>query len=202
LQKQIHIISTGQQTKELFIEKIIAIHEEIDFIHIRERSWAVMEVIDTVNILVQFGVPFSKIIINDRVDIAASIHARGVQLTSHSVSIDYVKKHHPNLLVGSSVHSVSEAIDKEKAGADYLLYGHIFKTDSKKGVAPRGVDSLMTIREQVSIPIIAIGGITPDTVPAVVQAGANGVAVLSGILLEKDTVEAAKKYKQALEGLQ
>lgn len=202
MQRQIHLISTGQQTKEIFIEKVIAVHEEIDFIHIREKFWTAMEIIDTVNILVQYGVPLGKIIINDRIDIAASIHARGVQLTSHSVSIHYVKKHHPNLLVGCSVHDVSEAIDKEKAGADYLLYGHIFKTDSKKGAPPRGVNSLMSIREQVSIPIIAIGGITPDTVSTVVKAGANGIAVLSGILLEKDVVEAARKYKRALEGLE
>lgn len=201
MKTQLHIISTGKQTKEAFIEKVIALQAEVDFIHIRERSWTAKEIIDTVKTLVASGVPLKKIIINDRVDVAAYMHTQGVQLASHSVSTAYVKKHHPRLLIGCSVHSVTEAIDQEKAGADYLLYGHVFTTDSKKGSDPRGVESLRAVIEHVSIPVVAIGGITPETVSSVIQAGANGVAVLSGILLKKDAVGAARKYQQALEGL-
>src|SRR5690625_4739319 len=201
LKTQLHIISTGKQTKEAFIEKVIALQAEGDFIHIRERSWTAKEIIDTVKTLVASGVPLKKIIINARVDVSAYMHTRRVQLASHRVSTTYVNKHDPRLRIGSSVHRETEAIDQEKAGADYLLYGHIFKTDSKKGSDPRGVESLRAVIEHVSIPVVAIGGITPETVSSVIQAGANGVAVLSGILLKKDAVGAARKYQQALEGL-
>src|SRR5690625_7890514 len=119
------------------------------------------------------------------------MHTRGVQLASHSVSTAYVKKHHPRLLIGCSVHSVTEAIDQEKAGADYLLYGHVFTTDSKKGSDPRGVESLRAVIEHVSIRVVAIGGITRETVSSVIQAGANGVAALTGILVTKEAVVCA-----------
>src|SRR5690625_7633456 len=105
LKMKLHIISTGKQTKEFFIEKIIALQAEVDFIHIRERSWTAKEIIDTVKTLVASGVPLRKIIINDRVDVAASMHTRGVQLASHSVSTDSVITHTPRLFIGCYVHS-------------------------------------------------------------------------------------------------
>ncbi len=196
---QLHIISTGQQQKEMLIQRVLAIQHYVDFIHIRERSWTARDIIDTVHELMQGGMPSRKIMINDRVDVAVSTQARGVQLPSHGIGVEDVKDYYPELLIGCSVHSVEEAIEKEKNGADYLMYGHVFKTKSKIGSEPRGVEGLKNVIDHVSIPVIALGGVTPALTSSVLEVGAQGVAVLSGVLLAEDSVEAAANYQQALE---
>lgn len=196
----LHIISTGKQTKDEFIEKVKKIYSHVDYIHLRERNWTAKDHIFVIEQLVADGVPQEKIIINDRVDIAVTQSVGGVQLTSHSIDVGDVKKFFPSLHIGCSVHSVEEALEKEERGADFLIYGHIFETSSKMGLAPRGLKSLHKITSSVKLPVIAIGGITPNNLPSVLREGACGIAVLSGILLEKDTISAALKYREKLDG--
>lgn len=84
--------------------------------------------------------------------------------------------------VGASVHSAKEAAEAEKLGASYVTAGHVFATDCKKGVAPRGLDFLSCVCEAVTIPVYAIGGITPDRARPAIDAGAAGVCVMSGLM--------------------
>lgn len=81
--------------------------------------------------------------------------------------------------VGASVHSVTEAIEAEALGASYLLAGHIFATDCKKGVPPRGLPFLKELCSSVSIPVFAIGGITKNHVKEIVLTGAKGIGIMS-----------------------
>lgn len=199
--KELHVISTGKQTVSEFVQIIAKVHEYIDYVHIREQNWTANDRINAITMLHEQNVPLHKIIINDRIDIALIMNCGGVQLATHSIDVAHVKRMFNHLLTGCSVHSVSEAIEKEKAGADYLLYGHIYKTNSKPNLAPRGIDALSHIVQSVSIPVIAIGGISPDAVPHVVETGAKGVAVLSGVLLAKDPLQAVKQYRKQLEGV-
>lgn len=198
MSKQLHVISTGKQEKELFIQIIEHIHPYIDFIHLREKSWTAKELIEVVQTLVTRGVPFNKIILNDRVDVANVTKCGGVQLAYHSIDVVHVKKSFPQLRVGCSVHSVKEAVNKEKDGADFLLYGHVFSTSSKKGIPPKGIGELEKIVNATKIPVIAIGGVTSERIPAVIHSGASGVAVLSGILLANNPLDAVKQYRSKL----
>lgn len=84
--------------------------------------------------------------------------------------------------VGVSVHSVEEAVICERMGASYITAGHIFATDCKKGLAPRGTAFLRSICESVHIPVYAIGGITPDNAIDCVCAGASGVCIMSALM--------------------
>lgn len=84
--------------------------------------------------------------------------------------------------VGVSVHSVEEAKTAEMMGADYAIAGHIFATDCKKGLAPRGTDFLRAVVNSVSIPVYAIGGIMPDNIALVKEAGAKGACIMSGFM--------------------
>lgn len=81
--------------------------------------------------------------------------------------------------VGVSVHSVSEAKNAEEFGASYLIAGHIFATNCKKGIKPRGLEYLSDISKAVKIPVLGIGGINLDRLPYVLQAGASGACVMS-----------------------
>lgn len=195
---ELHIISTGQQSKYKFIEKVIAIANKVDYIHLRERNWQAKDHIEVIDRLIQNGVARSKIIINDRVDLAVTEGLAGVQLTRHSIPIQKVKKSFPNLKIGCSVHSISEAIQQEKSGADYLIYGHIFETNSKAKATPRGLQNLQRLTSSVTIPVIAIGGIKPSNLQSVMKMNASGIAVLSGILLENDSLHATLNYRKQL----
>lgn len=84
--------------------------------------------------------------------------------------------------VGVSIHSVNEAIEAMNLGATYITAGHIFATDCKKGVPPRGLDFLSSVCSSVNIPVYAIGGISPVNAPKAIDAGAEGVCIMSGLM--------------------
>ena len=84
--------------------------------------------------------------------------------------------------VGASVHSIEEAQKAERLGASYIIAGHIFATDCKRNLAPRGLEFLNNVCRSVKIPVYAIGGITPDNLRDVLNAGAAGACVMSGLM--------------------
>ncbi len=88
--------------------------------------------------------------------------------------------------IGASCHSVEEAREAETLGCSYITAGHIFATDCKKGLPPRGLDFLRAVSESVSIPVYAIGGIGSETIASVYEAGAKGVCIMSGLMQCED----------------
>ncbi|EIM04990.1 transcriptional regulator TenI, partial [Planococcus antarcticus DSM 14505] len=148
-----------------------------------------------VELLIDQQVPLSKIVINDRADVAYVSNAKGVQLAYHSLPVEIVKRKFSNLTVGCSVHSIEEAQMAEQQGADYLIFGHVYSTQSKPGLRPKGIDQLRSVSESVSIPVIAIGGIMPANIKDVIKAGTQGVAIMSGILEAKDPFETVQQYR-------
>ncbi|HXV18153.1 MAG TPA: thiamine phosphate synthase [Gemmatimonadaceae bacterium] len=120
------------------------------------------------------------LIVNDRVDIALAVRARGVQLASHSLQVEDALAVSPTLAVGASIHSVEEAVAAEKAGASWCVAGTVFETPSHAGRAPARVEFIERVARSVKIPIIAIGGVRPEDVPALKKAGAHGVATIRG----------------------
>ena len=104
---------------------------------------------------------------------------------------------HAGLFVGASVHTLPARQAAEEAGVDYLIAGSVFAPSSKPGEA-RGLDWLGTMARGSTIPVIAIGGITPHNVRDCLAAGASGVAVLGGIFLADDPAPAAAAYQAAL----
>jgi thiazole tautomerase (transcriptional regulator TenI) len=195
---EFHVISTGQQSDERLIEIITHIHPYVDAIHLREKRKTAKELAAMISALITKGVPAEKLIINDRVDVAFVCGAAGVQLAYHSLNVKEVKEHFPSLRVGCSVHSLEEAREAERDGADYCIYGHIFSTNCKPGLTPRGISELKKIVKQTIIPVIAIGGIKPENAETVMQAGAKGIAVMSGVFLADDPVAEARAYANIL----
>lgn len=84
--------------------------------------------------------------------------------------------------IGASCHSVDDAIEAEKLGCTYISAGHIFATDCKKDLPPRGLEFLEEICSSVSVPVYAIGGIDSDNIESVLKAGAKGVCIMSGLM--------------------
>lgn len=123
----------------------------------------------------------TRLLVNDNVEIAQAAGADGVQLTSRSLPTPVVRRLcGSDFLIGVSTHTVEEAIRAQKGGADFILFGPIFETESKRVFgAPQGLDKLEEVTAAVvKIPVVAIGGITLDTVGPCFESGALGVAAI------------------------
>lgn len=85
-------------------------------------------------------------------------------------------------VLGASCHSIEEAVEAERLGCTYIAAGHIFATDCKKGLKPRGTDFLKNVCDAVRISVYAIGGIDKENIRSVMKAGAEGVCIMSGLM--------------------
>lgn len=122
------------------------------------------------------------LLINERTDIALAVQADGVHLPEQGVPPCTVKAIQPSLLVGVSTHSLDSALRAKQEGADYLLFGTIFETASKPGIAPQGLAQLSSIVQKVPIPIYAVGGLNLQNYQKCCDAGAHGIAGITNML--------------------
>ncbi len=123
----------------------------------------------------------TRIVVNDRLDVALALGAAGVHLGTHSLPARLVRGMVPgNFLMGVSCHSLEEAQAAEADGADYLLLGPIYETPSKMQYGPPlGLDKLREVTARVHIPVLALGGINVDRVKPCLECGAAGIAGIS-----------------------
>lgn len=121
-------------------------------------------------------------IVNDYIDLALATSADGVHLGQEDIPIEVAKKIFPQRMIGISTHGLEEALSAQSGGADYIGYGPIFPTVTKDAGTPKGPQSIKEIKRYVKIPLIAIGGIKAENVIPVLEQGADGVAVSSGII--------------------
>ncbi len=122
----------------------------------------------------------TRILVNDRLDVALAAGAHGVHLRGDSMPASRARLLAPRgFLIGRSVHSPAEAIAAARdGGCDYLLFGPVFATRSKPGVEPAGPDALASVVRAVPIPVLAVGGVNTGTIAAVARAGAAGAAAI------------------------
>ena len=144
-----------------------------------------------------FNVP---LIINDRLDIAMAVGAAGVHLGQDDLPCAAARKIlGEDYIIGVSAHNLAEAKAALQSGADYLGCGAVFGTATKADVKKLGTDGLAAICKAKGLPVVGIGGVTADNYREVRAAGADGAAIVSGILAQPDiraTVEAIAKVSQ------
>jgi thiamine-phosphate pyrophosphorylase len=141
-----------------------------------------------------------SVIINDRVDIALAVEADGVHVGQDDLPPESARALlGEGKIVGFSTHSIEQAIAADRLPVDYLAIGPVFATPTKIDHEPViGVELVRRVREAVEKPLVAIGGIALETAPAVMEAGADAVAVISGILKAKDITQRAREFCQLL----
>lgn len=155
------------------------------------------EAIEIQKLCKQYQVPF---IVNDNVEIAKTMHADGIHVgQSDMEALDVRKALGNDVILGVSAQTVEQAKKAEAHGADYLGVGAVFPTGSKDDADDVSHETLQAICEAVSIPVIAIGGITQDNVKELAGSGIVGIAVISAIFAQKDITQATKDLKQATE---
>ncbi|MCQ2956256.1 MAG: thiamine phosphate synthase [Opitutales bacterium] len=137
------------------------------------------------------------LIINDSIEVALATHADGVHVGQNDRPVREVRALiGPEKVLGVSAQTVEQALQAERDGADYLGVGAVFPTGSKSDAEAVSLECLKAICQAVSIPVVAIGGISPKTLPSLKGSGICGIAVIQGIYGQPDVQEATRQLKQ------
>jgi thiamine-phosphate pyrophosphorylase len=164
-----------------FLQNVVT--AQLPLFQIREKSLPARELYDLTMRAVEITRGSrTRLLVNDRMDIALAAGADGVHLTSRSLPADVVRNIcGPDFLIGVSTHSLAEAQAAQATGADFVVFGPIFDTESKRAFGePQGLDKLREVAKALGdFPVLAIGGITRENLAACIDAGASGIAGIS-----------------------
>ena len=180
----------------------LAIAGGADTIQFRQKTGATREMINTAlemqTLCKKSGVSF---IVNDRVDVAIACRADGVHLGQDDFPILLARRLlGEEAIIGGSAGSLEEARKCLREGADYIGFGPVYPTTSKEDARPAGgIDLLKRAVETISLPVIAIGGITEENLPLVMGTKVHGIAVISAVCCQKDPAEAARCLSRLME---
>lgn len=175
----------------------------VDAIQLREKDLSARALLELTQAALSRA-PHSKILVNDRLDVALAAGAAGVHLGEESVAVADVVKFRAvgrtpaAFLIGRSCHSLDAALAAERAGADYVFFGPVFATPSKaKFGPPQGAETLAAVCRAVRIPVVAIGGITLENAASCVAVGAAGIAAIRLFQETRDLQGVARAVKRA-----
>jgi len=173
----------------------------VDIVQLRAKNASLREVVDLAGrlhtITARAGTP---LIVNDHAEVAAHVAVEGVHVGQDDDSVAKArKKADRKILVGKSTHSLEQATAAGQEGADYIGFGPIFATPTKPDYKPIGTDSIKSAHEQVRVPIFCIGGIKIENIGGVIAAGAQRVAIVSGLLRAQDIAKYARACKTLLQ---
>jgi thiamine-phosphate pyrophosphorylase len=185
-------LARGRTTLEIVAA---AIRGGVSCIQLREKTCSTREFIDEAlairSLLARHEIP---LIINDRVDVALAVKADGIHLGQKDMPCSMARQLIPeSMIVGISVESLDDAVAAQKDGADYLGVSPIYPTPTKTDTAQAlGLEGLRSIRSEVDLPLVGIGGLNADNAAAVIYNGADGVAVVSAIVAADDPEAATR----------
>lgn len=140
------------------------------------------------------------LVVNERLDVALAARTHAAQLTTRSLSVADARLVAGELPLGASVHSAVEALVAQRDGADWVVAGHVFPTASHSGMPGRGAELVAAVSKTSTLPCIAIGGVRPANVGALRDAGAYGVAAITGIWGAASAEDAASDYLSHYDG--
>lgn len=168
------------------------------FLQLREKEFSheemVVEAKEIKEIAAKYHVPF---VINDDIYAAKEIDADGVHIGQSDMAYEEARKIlGPNKIIGLSAGNLEEALQAEKLGADYIGVGAVFHTDTKEDTTSLTFDELREITSTVSIPVVAIGGISADNLMQLKGTGIDGISVISAIFGQPDPGEATRNLVQ------
>lgn len=168
-------------------------------VQLREKDLAPLALLNEAELLMQ-ALGDTPLIVNGEIEVARAAGAAGVHLPGAAGSVAATRAQlGSSALIGRSVHSLDEACAAEAEGVDYVILGTIFATESKPGRAPAGLRLVRAVARALTIPVIAIGGIGEGNAAATLDAGAWGIAVMSGILRAADPARATARLREIVE---
>jgi thiamine-phosphate pyrophosphorylase len=166
----------------------------VDLIQLRGKNKSIEELVELSKELHELTAKSATpLIVNDYAEVASSTPAEGVHVGQDDDSIEVVRqKVARDILVGKSTHSLEQALDAQKEGADYIGFGPVFATPTKPDYAPIGLEDISRVHAEVNLPIFCIGGINIDNLQRVIDAGAKRVVMVSALLKAHNIVDYAR----------
>ena len=202
---RLYVLITGNiATKSVKETARLVINGGADAIQLREKTISDSNFISLAGEVREITTRSGTLLfINDRVHVAREINADGVHLGQQDMSILEARDIIGNeKIIGVSTHSIIQAKQAQKDGADYIAIGPIYPTRTKGHEPSIGLEVIQEVSGAVNIPIIAIGAINLENLDEVLKAGASRVAVCSAIIGSKDIYSSTKQYKEKLNGVQ
>lgn len=196
MNKKLYMVTNRKLVPEKRLFHIIdeAVLGGIDAIILREKDLNCNQIIQIGNEIRRITeIRNIPLIVNGNLDAALKLNAEGFQTSYENYMNSEIKF---KGIIGVSVHSTIEAVNAYKKGASYLLAGHVFETNCKKGLKGRGISFLEDILSKVAIPVIAIGGINEDNIDSVLKTGVSGAAVMSLIMTSSDPFTTTNNLKK------
>ena len=166
------------------LEEVVeqAVEHGVGIVQLREKDLPARDLYDLGARVKEALAGRAKLVVNDRIDVALALNADGIQLPEDGAPVAEARPIvGPNMLIGRSVHSVSGGVEAESSGADFVIAGTIFPSASHPDGPAQGTGFLRALCREVSIPVLAIGGVTIQNVGEVMEAGCSGAAVISAI---------------------
>jgi thiamine-phosphate pyrophosphorylase len=196
----LHVILGGHDFARTCELARIADAEGASVIQLREKSRPTSEILNIADALRKIT-NHALFIINDRADIALATGADGVHLGQDDLPIEEARSLlGQNAIIGVSTSNKEQAIEAERAGANYVGFGHMFQTRSKvKTSAPKSKDELHSVIAAVSLPVIAIGGITTLNSKGILCPGLGGIAVISAVSDAENPTAVIREFVRILE---
>lgn len=191
----------GGRTLEEQVEE--ALKGGVTMVQLREKDLSDKEFIEEARVLraicSEYGVP---LIINDRVDVALEAGADGVHVGREDESVRLIRKRvGPGFIIGSTAKTLEQAGAAEREGADYIGVGAMFPSPTKETALGISLEDLKNISASVSIPSVAIGGISAENIALLEGGGMSGIAVISAIFAAEDIVKKTKELRKSAERL-
>lgn len=199
----LYLVTDSKLAGERSLEFIVAeaVKGGVSCVQLREKNLDTREFVAMAKRLRTLLAPlYIPLIINDRIDVALACEADGVHLGQSDMHIgDARQLVGEKMVIGISAESVEDAVCAEKEGADYIGISPVFSTQTKKDIArPLGLDGVRKIRSLVNIPLVGIGGINHENCRAVIDHGADGIAVVSAIVAAENPAQAAQQMADQL----
>jgi thiamine-phosphate pyrophosphorylase len=203
----LYLITDREQALGRNLEYVVeeALRGGVRVVQLREKTLSSKELYERAYELRKLTSRYgAKLIINDRVDVALAVEADGVHIGVQSIPIYKVRRLlGESRLIGVSCHNQVQAITAQEMGADFITFGPVYYTPSKSAYGdPVGLEKLGQVCDLLEIPVFALGGVKLDNCREVIECGAHGVALISGVVSATDPREAARALRSALPAIE
>lgn len=190
---EIVVVTNRKLCRENFFDRIEKLLDAgVDKIILREKDMKSAEYRDLAKRVIRICDNYeTDLILHNYIDIAIELNHPMIHLP-----IPRLRAINQFNMIGISCHSLKDVEIAKKFNASYITFGHVFPTDCKKNLKPRGLESLRDICRNTVLPVYAIGGMTPDNYKDVLKAGANGCAIMSSAMMSHDPKKLIKEFKE------
>lgn len=190
------ITDSNLTIKDIFSDTQKALKAGVKTVQYREKDVSTLTLYENAARLKELCHEYgAKFIMNDRIDVALAVKADGVHLGQDDMPLVEAQKIcGDKMIIGISTHSFDQAVEAQKSGADYIGFGPVFGTQTKKNAGnARGVEEFAEVIANVEIPVIAIGGVKTTNLPQLIEAGAKHAAVISEVVTAESVSSKVKE---------